>query len=144
MERLILIRAHHLVCIPRFYGGGYSKDFADNMKEICLNIRKNPKVKIKVVVGELDHLCDKCPHRFEDGCVQTKKIGEWVVAQDKRVVNFLNIEVDSIHKAKDIFNLSLAKIHEDTIGSVCKECIFHSNCIRVGINNSFRKDLNKN
>lgn len=144
MERLIVIRAHHLACIPRFYSGGYTRDFADNMKEICLHIRKNPKVKIKVIVGELDHLCDKCPHRFEDGCVQSKKIGKWVIAQDKRVVDFLNIEVNSIHEAKDIFNLSLDKIHEETIGSVCEECIFCFNCMKVGVNGAFRKDLNKN
>jgi len=144
MERLIEIRAHHLVCIPRFYNGGYSEDFAQNMKEICLHIRENPEVKIKVIVGEMDHLCDKCPHKFEEGCVQSKEIGKWVISQDEKVANFLNIELNSIHKAKDIFNLSLTKIHEDTIKSVCEGCIFHFNCMKVGVNNSFRKDLNKN
>ena len=93
------------------------------------------------LVSELDHLCEKCPHKFEERCVQSKKIGNWVVSQDKKVANFLNIKPNSIHKAKDIFNLSLEKVNENTIKFVCKGCVFHSHCIEVGINNSFKKDL---
>ncbi len=144
MNEPIEIRAHHLLCIPRFYRGGYDEKFAQNMKEICLYIRKHPSAKIKVLVGELDDLCKKCPHKFEDTCVQSKKIGKWVISQDKKVANFLNIKPNSIHKAKDIFNLSLEKVNENTIKSICRECIFLSNCMKVGVNNSFKKDLNKN
>lgn len=144
MKELIELRAHHLICIPRFYRGGYTEEFAQNMKEICLHIRKNPAVKIKVLISEMDHLCEKCPHKFEGRCIQSKEIGEWVISQDKKVANFLNIEPNSIHKAKDIFNLSLEKVHKDTLEFVCEGCIFHSNCMKVGINNSFKKDINKN
>ncbi|MBU1988422.1 MAG: DUF1284 domain-containing protein, partial [Nanoarchaeota archaeon] len=60
--KTIKIRAHHLLCIPRFYSGGYNKTFSDNMKNIVMQIRKNPDVKIKVISGKSDVLCDKCPH----------------------------------------------------------------------------------
>ena len=140
----IEIRAHHLLCIPRFYRGGYDEKFAHNMKQICLYIRKHPRVKIKVLVGELDDLCKKCSYKFEGRCVQSEKIGKWVISQDKKVANFLNVKPDSIHKAKGIFNSSLEKVNENTIKSVCEGCIFLSNCMKVGVNNSFRKDLNKN
>jgi len=144
MNEPIEIRAHHLLCIPRFYRGGYDKKFAQNMGKNCMYIRKHPNVKIKVLVAKLDDLCHKCPHKFQDGCVQSKKIGKWVVSQDEKVANFLNIKSNSIFDAKEIFNLSLDKVNEDTIKSVCKGCIFLSNCIKVGVNNSFKKDLNKN
>ena len=140
----IEIRAHHLLCIPRFYSGGYDEEFANNMKEICLYIRKHPAVKIKVIVADLDELCKKCPHKYQDRCFQSEKIGKWVVSQDKKVANFLNIKPNSIHEAKEIFNLSLEKVNENTIKSICEGCIFLSNCVKVGINNSFKKDLNKN
>ena len=143
MENTIGIRAHQLACIPRFYHGGYDKQFADNMKNICATIRNNPNVKIKILVGKLDALCMKCSHRYKDKCIQTEKIGKWVVAQDKIVAKHLNIEANSIQRAKDVFNLSMDKINKETIESVCKDCIFLENCIKVGINNSFRKDLNK-
>ena len=143
MENPIRIRAHHLACIPRFYRGGYDKSFAKNIKNICQIIRKNPETKIKVLVGELDNICMKCPYRSGDTCIQSEKIGKWVITQDKDVAKCLNIKHKSIHTARDIFNLSMKKINERTIKSICKDCIFLDNCIKVGINNSFRKDLNK-
>ncbi|MFC1666189.1 DUF1284 domain-containing protein [Nanoarchaeota archaeon] len=144
MNESIEIRAHHLLCISRFYRGGYNEKFAQNMKEICIHIRKRPEIKVKILVGKLDALCHECPRKFQDSCVQSKKIGKWVVSQDEKVANFLDIKPNSIFDAKEIFNLSLEKVNENTIKSVCAGCIFLSNCIKVGINNSFKKDLNKN
>jgi hypothetical protein len=144
MEKTIEIRAHHLACIPRFYRGGYDKKFADNMKDVCMLLRNNPDVKVKILIGELDILCKQCPHEYENVCTQTKEIGKWVVMHDKRVAKYLNIKSDSIHTAKDVFNLSMEKVNNESIKDVCTGCIFLENCIKVGTNNSFRKDLNRN
>ena len=88
MKTPIKIRAHHLLCIPRFYRGGYDELFAKNMKEICQTIRKNPRIKIKVVVGKLDDLCHKCPHESKKGCVQSNKIQ--FNPRGKRYFQFIN------------------------------------------------------
>lgn len=142
MRKPLEIRAHHLLCIPRFYHGGYDRKFAENMKRICSSIRKNPHVKVKLIIGKQDALCKKCPHAYGNGCAQSKKISNWVVSQDKKVAGYLKLKPNTTHLAKDIFNLSMEKVNEKTIKSVCKGCIFLDNCIRVGINNSFRRDLN--
>ncbi|MEE9525433.1 MAG: DUF1284 domain-containing protein [Candidatus Woesearchaeota archaeon] len=144
MQEPIKIRAHHLLCIPRFYRGGYNEEFATNMKKICTIIRKNPDTKIKILMGKPDDLCKKCLYLYKKECVQSKEIGKWVVAQDKKVVKYLKLKPNSIHKSKDVFNLSMDKINRKTIKSVCKDCIFLENCIKVGINKSFMKDINKN
>jgi len=141
--KTIKIRAHHLLCIPRFYRGGYDEKFANNMKDVVQSIRKNPNQKVKIAIGKNDDLCNSCPYWYKDKCVQSKKIGKWVVSQDKKVAKYLNLKPNSIHKAKDVFNLSMDKVNPKTIKSVCKDCIFLENCIKVGINNSFKKDLNK-
>jgi len=141
--KTIKLRAHHLLCIPRFYHGGYDEEFADNMKHICQTIRQNPKTKIKVVIGAPDDLCNKCPYLHKNNCVQSPAIGKWVVSQDKKTAKYLNLKNQSIYNAKEVFNLSMDKINNKTIKSVCKNCIFLDNCIKVGINNSFKKDLNK-
>ena len=140
---MIEIRAHHLLCIPRFYRGGYDEVFAANMKEVCTYIRKHPDTEIKVIVAEPDVLCMECSHRDGVTCVQSKKIGLWVVEQDKKVLIYLGLQKDSVHKAKDLFNLSVEKVNEETIHDVCKGCIFLKNCIKVGVNKLFVKDLNK-
>jgi hypothetical protein len=144
MEKIIQIRAHHLLCIPRFYHGGYDKRFAENMKKICTTIRKDPDIRIKVLVGKTDNLCMRCPHKHKDRCIQSEKIGKWVVLQDMKVAKYLKLKPNSIHTASDVFNLSISKVNGKTIKSICKDCIFLEDCIKVGINNSFRKDLNKN
>lgn len=143
MFKMIKIRAHHLLCAPRFYSGGYDKTFADNMKKICLNIRKNPNTKIKVVIGKPDDLCNKCPHLVNEKCMFSLEIGKWVVAQDKKTAKYLKIKENSIHKARDVFNLSMEKVNSKTIKDVCDKCPWLNNCLKVGINKSFQKDLNK-
>ncbi|MBT4377082.1 DUF1284 domain-containing protein [archaeon] len=143
MKKPIKIRAHHLNCIPKFYHGGYNEKFAKNMKKICLEIRKNPNQKIQVVIGKFDDLCLECPYKSEKDCVQSKRIGKWVVEQDRKVADYLGVKSGEIFSAKEILNLGMEKINFETISDVCKGCIFLGNCKKVGINNAFRKDLNK-
>jgi hypothetical protein len=113
------------------------------MKNICIGVRKNPNTKIKVLVGKLDDVCLKCPYKRSDRCVQSQEIGKWVVTQDRKIAKYLKLKINSIHPAREVFNLSMNKINENTIKSVCKDCIFLDNCIKVGINNSFGKDIKR-
>lgn len=143
MENCIRIRPHHLLCIPRFYGGGYSKEFGLNLKKICINIRENPSIKVKVI-RECDDICEKCPYKKENICKKTPNLNKWILRQDDIVLNKLEIKQNSIYRAKDIFNHSMNTITSENIANICKGCVFLKNCIKVGINNSFKKDLNKN
>jgi hypothetical protein len=141
MKKQINIRAHHILCIPRFYRGGYNKNFADNMKKICKTIRNNPDTRIKILVGKLDDICIKCPYKDKNRCSQSDEIGKWVILQDKKVAKYLKLRPNSIYKSRELFNLSMSKLNQKTIKSVCKNCIFLDNCIKVGMNNSFKKDI---
>jgi len=138
------IRAHHLQCIPRFYHGGYNKRFAENMKKICQYIRKNPDTKIKVLSGKFDDICKECPYKQKNKCVQSKEIAKWVVFQDKKIIKFLGLKPNKTYAAKDVFNSSMEKINPRTISKACRDCILLQNCMKIGINNSFRNDLNQN
>ena len=141
---MIKIRGHHLLCIPRFYSGGYDKTFADNMKRICLHIRENPNTKIKVVIGEPDDICKKCPNLSNKKCVMSPEIAKWVILEDKKATKYLKIKKNSIHKAKDVFNLSMEKVNDKTIKMICNKCPWYDNCLKVGINKTFQRELNKN
>jgi len=142
MKEPIEIRAHHLLCIPRFYGGGYTKEFGLNLKQICMHIRRNSNTKIKVV-KECDAVCGKCPYKKDYMCKKTPKLDRWILRQDARVLDKLKIKQNSIHKAKNIFNQSMNTITSENIADICKGCVFLRNCQKVGINNAFRKELNK-
>jgi len=143
MKNLIKIRGHHISCIPRFYHGGYDGKFAENMQRIVMRLRKNPDMKIKLLAAKPDSFCEKCLHLRRGKCAQSPEIGKWVVSQDRKVLKYLKLKENSVHKAKDVYNLSMEKINPKTIRKVCKGCIFLDNCVKVGINNSFRKDLNR-
>lgn len=141
---IIKIRGHHLSCIPRFYHGGYDKTFAENMKKIVMQMRKNPNIKIKLIAGKPDSFCEKCPYLYKGKCIQSTEIGKWVISQDNKVIKYLNLKENSIYTAKEVYNLSMEKINQNNIGEVCDGCIYLENCMKVGINKSFQKNLNKN
>lgn len=140
--RKINLRAHHLLCIPRYYRGGYDHKFAKNMKKICLEIRRNPEVKINLG-AKCDDLCHKCPYEHKGVCAQTPKIGGDVLSWDKKVLKALKLKENSVHKARDILGLAIDKFDRSDIRKVCDNCIFFDSCIKVGINNSFRKEVLK-
>ncbi len=144
MKKLIPIRAHHLLCIPRFYHGGYDKRFAKNIKKICMQIRKKPDSSIKLISSKLDVLCKSCPHATSGECKQSAEIGRFVVKQDKRIIKILKLKSGFIYRAKDIFGLSMEKANDKKIRHICRNCIFLDNCFKVGINKSFKRDLEKN
>ena len=143
MKEIIKLRPHHLLCIPRFYGGGYNKEFGKNLKRICFFIIKNPNITIKVS-KECDDICKKCPHKRDNICKKTPKLNYWILRQDTKVLNKLKLEDNSTHKAKNIFNLSIDNINSKDVKDICGGCVFLNNCIKVGINNSFKKDLDNN
>ena len=76
-------------------------------------------------------------------CKKTLKLNHWILRQDDKVLKKLKLKDNSFHKAKDIFNLSIGNVTSQNIKDICKGCVFLKNCIKVGINNSFKKDLNK-
>lgn len=143
MKKPMKIRAHHLLCIPRFYGGGYTKEFGSNLKEICMKIRHNPAANIKVII-ECDDICEKCLYKKDDVCKKTPKLNEWILRKDTAVLDKLKIKQNSIHKAKDLFNYAMNTVASKNVAEICKGCVFLRNCLKVGINNAFRKELNKN
>jgi|SRR3989344_1611815 len=143
MIKIVKIRPHHLLCIPRFYGGGYNKEFGKNLKKICFKIRKNPNLKINVLKA-CDDICKSCSYKKDNICKKTPKLNYWILRQDDGVLEKLKIKDNSILMAKDIFNLSIDNITSQNIKDICKGCVFLKNCVKVGVNNSFKRDLNKN
>jgi hypothetical protein len=138
---MLKIRAHHLLCIPRHCTSGYNRVYTNNLNRVCSEIRKNPGMDI-MLLKECDVVCSKCPHKKGGICEKRPKINYWILVQDGKVLKELRLKKDSIHKARDIFNLSMDVIGSEKIAKICRGCEFLEECIHLGINSSFRKDLN--
>jgi len=139
---MLKIRGHHLLCIPRYYHGGYSKAFACRHKKVCMMIRKNPSLKIKLV-ERCDDLCSKCPFDIHSVCMKsTRGDNDSVLSLDNIVFKKLGLKKNSIHIAKDIFNKSINKIK--SVKGMCNDCSYYKSCIKNNaINNAFVRDLNR-
>lgn len=79
MEKFIMdnkknrIRYHHLMCIPRYIGEGYSDEFCNNLANIKSNIKKNNYI----LVNGLDDVCTCCPNNVNGKCLDEIKVSRY-------------------------------------------------------------------
>ena len=71
------LRYHHILCLPRFEGKGYSNDFCKNMQKI-----KDRYEKQEVTfVEHCDDVCSCCPNNENGSCKEEEKVKKY----DKKV-----------------------------------------------------------
>ena len=67
------IRPHHLLCIQKFTGHGYSQDFTAHMKSIVSELKENPNTRI-TLVQSCDDICRMCPNHVNGVCTSLEKV----------------------------------------------------------------------
>ena len=77
------IRYHHLLCLPRFEGKGYSADFCKNMA----NIKKRYNNEKITLVERCDEICSHCPNNKGGKCKEEEKVKS-ISDGEKRIENF--------------------------------------------------------
>ena len=81
-NKKIKIRYHHLMCIPRYRGKGYSEEFCKNLEKIK-NSLKNDNY---ILVDTCDDLCVCCPNNIDGKCTDDNKVSKY----DKLVIERLS------------------------------------------------------
>ena len=76
------IRYHHLLCLPRFEGKGYSADFCKNMA----NVKKRYNNEKITLVEHCDEICSHCPNN-------KGKEEEKVKSYDKKVKKLISLGI---------------------------------------------------
>jgi hypothetical protein len=134
------IRAHHLLCIPRFKGGGYDKKIRKKMFLVQKKIIKNSKLKVRLV-KKCDYICLSCPFFNKNKCRKRKNIEYWINIQENKIVKRLKIRYNQNFLAKNIFMLSINEIKNKELKNICRGCEYLKYCLKHGINKSFIKKL---
>lgn len=67
---MIKIRYHHLMCIPRFTGKGYSEAFCQNMEKVKNEMEQSNYQ----LVEECDEICSRCPNNRSGVCKDNDKV----------------------------------------------------------------------
>ncbi|MDE6110321.1 MAG: DUF1284 domain-containing protein [Eubacterium sp.] len=68
---MLRLRAHHLNCIPRFCGRGYSEAFCKNMQSIKERFISGEAYEI---VSSADDVCRFCPNLMNGVCRDNEKV----------------------------------------------------------------------
>lgn len=76
------IRYHHLMCIPRFTGKGYSDAFCKNMYEVIEKFSKGDYE----LVSCCDDICRECPNNINGKCSDEEKVSQY----DKMVMKCID------------------------------------------------------
>ena len=77
------LRYHHLLCLPRFEGEGYSNDFCKNMA----NIKKRYNNEKITLVEHCDEVCAHCPNNKCGKCEDEEKVKKY----DKKVKELISL-----------------------------------------------------
>ncbi|MEZ3421471.1 MAG: DUF1284 domain-containing protein [Eubacterium sp.] len=96
---MLRLRPHHLNCIPRFRGRGYSRAFCENMKEIKERFDGGEAYEI---VFSADDICAACPNLVNGICTSREKT--------------------------DAFDRRTAKYGTGDISKLCAECEWYDIC----------------
>lgn len=68
---MLRLRAHHLNCIPRFKGAGYSREFCKNMESIKSRLENGEEYEF---VAGADDVCLACPNLVNGICKSSEKV----------------------------------------------------------------------
>lgn len=113
---MLVIRAHHLLCIQGYVGKGYSKSFTINMNKIVTNLKEDSHVKI---ISKTDMICTTCPHNIGAGCCKNESTVSFF---DHKVLDLLNINDGDEYLYKDILYIIKKKLTYESFKKICSTC----------------------
>ena len=67
------LRPHHILCIQKFTGHGYSEAFTAHMTSVVSGLTDQPQTQITLTEGG-DGLCKMCPNSRNGACISLDKV----------------------------------------------------------------------
>lgn len=118
------LRPHHLLCIQKFTGHGYSPEFTAHMTAVAARLRKMPETRITLTKG-CDDLCRKCPHCSSGICSSLDK----TAALDAAVQKTCGLSLgDSDSWAALAENVREKILLSETFHHICRSCQWYELC----------------
>lgn len=119
---MIMLRAHHGLCLAFFEGKGYDDVFASHMGEILQQMQANPPLQI---LSEKDIICEKCPNLGKEGCNTFHQVQEY----DHKVLSYCGLQENTLTDWKTFSALISEKILTKGKRSlICGDCEWNDIC----------------
>ena len=123
------LRPHHLLCIQKFTGHGYSADFTAYMKSVVSELKDNPETRINIVKG-CDNLCEICPNNVRNVCTSPDKVS----LMDSSVMNICNLTYGENASWAELAGKAWTRILEtDEFNKICSSCQWFELCRRTEV-----------
>ena len=112
---MIILRAHHLLCLLGFRGFGYSAKFVENLEEVYKKVRQaSPLIKI---IAREDDICKACPLVEKDCCSRLDPI-----KLDRAVLSKLKMKSPLVIKSRVVYKKIAQNFSGEDLDSICKGC----------------------
>ncbi|NOZ59688.1 MAG: DUF1284 domain-containing protein [Euryarchaeota archaeon] len=118
------LRPHHLLCVLKFAGEGYSREFVENFWEVLEGLVCGDR--LEVVAGG-DEICRKCPHFSRGRCFQSGESEERVRRMDALALSRLQVRTGERLDFSEAVRRVLS-IPEDELMEVCNGCRWLQRC----------------
>lgn len=117
---MLVLRAHHLLCIQGYVGNGYNQEFVENMNRVIHLLKDNPYIKI---IAKTDIICSACPHNTINClCEHEHKVSYL----DNEVLKLLDININSVFHYESILKILNEKLDHENFKRICFNCEWFS------------------
>lgn len=106
-KKKIKIRYHHLMCIPRYTGEGYSQKFCENFQRIQQHLNNNDYE----LVNHCDNICMYCPSNIDGKC-----------ANEIQVTRYDKLVKEKLDKGQKLL-----------LKDICSDCCWYRICKNVEV-----------
>lgn len=121
------IRAHHLLCLLNFGGGGYNREFIENMEKVVKRLRSNLAFPIRVTT-EVDIICSVCPHQKGGRCLKKENSEKKIKNQDLKIIKKLGLKPGGKLPIIRAWQEIEQKILPEDLSEICQGCQWLKYC----------------
>ena len=121
---VLVLRAHHGMCLAFFRGEGYSGTFTEHMAKIKASLDRSPDRLLRVT-ARADDICTACPNLHDRVCETALKTERY----DRAVLARCHLEEDTLITWQE-FSRRVAEniLQAGRRSGICSDCQWDSLC----------------
>lgn len=124
------IRAHHLLCLLNFRGGGYNRKFIENMERVVERLRSDP-APLAILTTEVDIICSACPYSKDKRCSKKADSEKKVINQDLKIIKKLGFRKGQKIPIALAWKRIKEKILAKDLPEICHSCQWLNRCSQI-------------
>ena len=114
------LRAHHLLCVLKYQGKGYSSEFVSNFDRIWQGV-KTGRYTHAIARSVADPICHACPHLSDQAEPTSCHFHDSIGARDRRLLEKMGWKEGTVVPLLETLS-TLQRRHAELLEVVCSGC----------------------